>query len=119
MRVRNCIGTSLFTVDEEEKIVNRLHQAVEIYQVTNVAVCLFLYLKPSKDLRVLKNWRPVSILNAGYKILTKSLFTCFQMAIVFYKFWKKWTSCYLNCFGTEKKAKIKKKQLKAIMQKVV
>ena len=29
--------------------------------------------KPNKDLRYLKNWRPVSILNTDYKILTKAL----------------------------------------------
>ena len=29
--------------------------------------------KPNKDLRELKNWRPLSLLNADYKILTKTL----------------------------------------------
>ena len=29
--------------------------------------------KPNKDLRYLKNWRPVSVLNTDYKILTKAL----------------------------------------------
>ena len=29
--------------------------------------------KPNKDLHYLKNWRPVTILNTDYKILTKAL----------------------------------------------
>ena len=37
--------------------------------------------KPNKDLRYLKNWRPVSILNTDYKILTKALANRLQFVL--------------------------------------
>ena len=37
--------------------------------------------KPDKDLRLLKNWRPVSILNTDYKILTKALANRLQLVL--------------------------------------
>ena len=37
--------------------------------------------KPNRDLRYLKNWRPVSILNTDYKILTKALANRLQFVL--------------------------------------
>ena len=37
--------------------------------------------KPNKDLRYLKNWRPISILNTDYKILTKILSSRLQSVL--------------------------------------
>jgi hypothetical protein len=37
--------------------------------------------KPNKDIRYLKNWRPISLLNTDYKILTKSLANRLQTVI--------------------------------------
>ena len=37
--------------------------------------------KPNKDLRYLKNWRPMSILNTDYKILTKALASKLQLVL--------------------------------------
>jgi len=37
--------------------------------------------KPEKDLRLLKNWRPLSLLNTDYKILTKLLATRLQQIL--------------------------------------
>ena len=37
--------------------------------------------KPNKDLRQLKNWRPLSLLNTDYKILAKTLATRLQKVI--------------------------------------
>ena len=41
-----------------------------------------LYSDPnSKDLRYLKNWGPISLLNTDYKIFTQLLETCLQKVI--------------------------------------
>ncbi len=42
---------------------------------------LCLLPKPNKDLRYLKNWRPLSMLNTDYKILAKTLATRLQSVI--------------------------------------
>ncbi len=42
---------------------------------------LCLLPKPNKDLRYLKNWRPLSMLNTDYKILAKTLATRLQYVI--------------------------------------
>ena len=42
---------------------------------------LTLLPKPNKDLRLLKNWRPISLLNTDYKILTKLLSNRLQNVI--------------------------------------
>ena len=42
---------------------------------------LSLIPKPNKDLRYLKNWRPISLLNTDYKILAKTLATRLQIVI--------------------------------------
>ena len=42
---------------------------------------LTLLPKPNKDLRLLKNWRPISLLNTDYKILTKLLANRLQKVI--------------------------------------
>ena len=42
---------------------------------------LSLIPKPNKDLRYLKNWRPISLLNTDYKILAKTLATRLQSVI--------------------------------------
>jgi hypothetical protein len=44
-------------------------------------VVLTLIPKKEKDIRLLKNWRPISLLNADYKILAKALATRMQRVI--------------------------------------
>ena len=46
----------------------------ELTQEQKIAI-INLIPKKNKDLRFLKNWRPVSLLNTDYKILTKALAT--------------------------------------------
>jgi hypothetical protein len=46
---------------------------VTIYQWTKKIGVLTLITKKGKDLRLLKNWRPLNLLNTDYKILAKTL----------------------------------------------
>ena len=51
---------------------NYTYEKKELSQEQKIAV-INLLPKKDKDLRLLKNWRPVSLLNTDYKILTKAL----------------------------------------------
>ena len=52
----------------------------ELTQEQKIAI-INLIPKKDKDLRFLKNWRPVSLLNTDYKILTKALASRLQKVI--------------------------------------
>ena len=53
----------------------------EMLSIDQRRAVLSLIPKPNKDLRYLKNWRPISLLNTDYKILAKTLATRLQSVI--------------------------------------
>lgn len=64
-----------FWIDIKHFVYNSFNYSFESGELSidQKRVILTLLPKPNKDVRFLKNWRPISLLNTDYKILTKLL----------------------------------------------
>ena len=72
-----------FWQDIKEHVYNSFIYSFHIGKLSNNQneAILTLLPKPNKDIRELKNWRPISLLNTDYKIITKLLANRLQMVI--------------------------------------
>jgi len=72
-----------FWPDIQQHVFNSFQYSFQSGMLSNNQreAILSLLPKPNKDLRLLKNWRPISLLNTDYKILTKLLANRLQNVI--------------------------------------